>query len=240
LAIEILCDKIMKSPVGHARSKRFKGVNVMTVWGILLSAFLIGFSGAMMPGPMLGVTIDGSLRKGFIAGPLTVLGHGILEFMLILIMAFGLKDFFSNPVIAGMIGLFGGAFLAWMGYDMIQSSLKKAVTLEKQKGRNIGQRSLVLAGAAVSATNPYFIMWWASTGMESIRQAYVLGIIGVFAFFFGHILSDLTWYAAISAAFSKGRKLMNDTVYRWIVLFLGAFILIFSVKFIVGGWQMLF
>lgn len=213
---------------------------IMSVWGIFISAFLIGFSGAMMPGPMLGVTIDGSLRKGFIAGPLTVLGHGILEFLLILTMAFGLKDFFSKPILAGLIGLFGGAFLAWMGYDMIRSSVKKEVSLGRQGGRGTGQRNLVLAGAAVSATNPYFIMWWASTGMESIRQAYALGIIGVLAFFFGHILSDLTWYSAISAAFSKGKKLMNDTVYRWIILFLGAFIFLFSIRFIIGGWQMLF
>ena len=47
-----------------------------------------------MPGPMLGVTIDGSLKKGWIAGPLAVLGHGILELILIIIMTFGLKDFF--------------------------------------------------------------------------------------------------------------------------------------------------
>jgi threonine/homoserine/homoserine lactone efflux protein len=212
----------------------------VSIWSIVLSAFLIGFSGAMMPGPMLGITIDGSLRKGFIAGPLVVLGHGMLEFLLIIIMAFGLKDFFSNPNIAGAIGLIGGAFLAWMGYDMIKSSLKKSVSLGKQERGNIGQRNLILAGAAVSATNPYFIMWWASTGMESIRQAYGLGLAGVLAFFFGHILSDLTWYSAISAAFSKGKKLMSDTVYRWLILFLGAFILLFSIRFIVGGWQMLF
>jgi len=66
----------------------------LTVWGTFLSAFLIGFSGAMMPGPMLGVTISGSLRKGFIAGPLVVLGHGILELLLVFAMAFGLSAFF--------------------------------------------------------------------------------------------------------------------------------------------------
>jgi threonine/homoserine/homoserine lactone efflux protein len=60
----------------------------MVLWGIFISAFLIGFSGAMMPGPMLGVTIDGSLKKEWIAGPLAVLGHGILELILIIVMAF--------------------------------------------------------------------------------------------------------------------------------------------------------
>jgi len=55
---------------------------------------------------MLGVTIDGSLKKGWTAGPLTVLGHGILELILIIIMIFGFKDFFSKATVAGFIGLF--------------------------------------------------------------------------------------------------------------------------------------
>ncbi|NLJ41271.1 MAG: LysE family transporter [Clostridiales bacterium] len=212
----------------------------MSLWGIFISSFFIGFSGAMMPGPMLGVTIDGSLKRGFIAGPLTVLGHGILEFTLVMVMAFGLKDFFLNPVVGGIIGLVGGTFLAWMGYGMVKSSLKKEVSLTAQEGKDPRQKSLILAGALVSLTNPYFVMWWASTGMESIRQAYVLGIAGILAFYFGHILSDLTWYMAVSAAFSKGKKLMSDRVYRWVILSLGGLIIVFSIKFIIGGGQMLY
>ncbi|WP_242965166.1 LysE family transporter [Petroclostridium xylanilyticum] len=77
-------------------------------------------------------------------------------------------------------------------------------------------------------------------GWNLFGQAYVLGIIGVLAFFIGHILSDFTWFAAISTAFSRGKKLMNDTIYRRVILFLGAFIIIFSIKFVVGGWHMLF
>jgi len=212
----------------------------MALWGIFISAFLIGFSGAMMPGPMLGVTIDGSLKKGWTAGPLTVLGHGMLELILIVIMTFGLKDFFTNPTVAGFVGLFGGAFLVWMGYGMIKSGINKSVSLENQiTGNSAGMRNLVLAGALVSATNPYFILWWASTGMELIRQSYTLGLIGVLFFFIGHILSDFVWYSAISMALSRGKKLISDVVYRWIILLLGIFILAFSIYFINSGWKML-
>lgn len=211
----------------------------MVWWGILFSSFLIGFSGAMMPGPMLGVTISGSLKRGWIAGPLVVLGHGILELILIIVMAFGLKDFFSNPTVAGLIGLFGGAFLAWMGYGMIKSSLNKSISLDNQSaGNSEGIKNIIFAGALVSITNPYFILWWASTGMESIRRSHALGLMYVLAFFTGHILSDFTWYSAVSIAFSKGKKLLSDAVYRWIILFLGIFIIAFSVYFIVSGFRM--
>lgn len=212
----------------------------MTLWGIFISALLIGFSGAMMPGPMLGITIDGSIKKGYVAGPLVVLGHGILELTLVTVMAFGLKDFFGNPTVAGFIGVFGGAFLGWMGFDMVKSSIQKTVSLARQIGKNTKGKNLVLAGVVVSATNPYFILWWASTGMESIRQAYAFGLIGILFFFAGHILSDFTWFSAISVAFSRGQKLINDTIYRWLILLLGLFIMVFSIYFISSGWGMLF
>lgn len=212
----------------------------MILWGIFISTFLIGFSGAMMPGPMLGVAIDGSLRKGWIAGPLTVLGHGILELMLIIVMFLGLRDFFSNPVIAGLIGLFGGVFLAWMGYGMIKSGIKKTVSLEDQKGsEKAGKGNLTLSGALMSIANPYFVIWWSSAGMESIRRSYALGLIGVLFFFMGHILSDLTWYTIVSTALSRGKKLINDTIYHRIILLLGIFIMVFSIYFINSGWKML-
>jgi threonine/homoserine/homoserine lactone efflux protein len=213
----------------------------MVLWGIFISAFLIGFSGAAMPGPMLGVAIDGSLKKGWKAGPLLVLGHGILELILIIIMTFGLKDFFSNAAVAGLIGLFGGAFLAWMGYGMMRSVINKTVSLDKQRaGNSTGIKNLILAGVLVSVTNPYFILWWASTGTESIRQSYASGLIGVLFFFMGHILADFTWYTAVSTTFSRGRKLISDTAYRRIIFLLGIFTIGFSVYFIGSGCRMLY
>jgi len=212
----------------------------MFLWGIFISAFIIGFSGALMPGPMLGITINGSLKKGWKAGPLIVLGHGILEIILVITMTFGLKDLFANKTVAGVIGLIGGAFLAWMGYGMIKSGIGKSVSLESQRtdnGTEMG--NLVLTGIIVSATNPYFILWWASTGVESVRQSYVFGLFGVLVFFIGHILSDFVWYSAISIAFSGGKKLISDTVYRWIVILLGLFLVAFSIYFIGSGWKML-
>lgn len=212
----------------------------MTLGGIVIGSFLIGFSGAVMPGPVLGIAINASLKKGFIAGPLIVLGHGILELLLIIIMTFGLRDFFANSKVAGFIGLVGGAYLLWMGYSMVKSSIRKTISLQNQQTKHVDGRSLIIAGAVISATNPYFIMWWATTGMELLRQSYVFGLYGVILFFIGHIMSDLTWYTAISTTFSKGKKLLSDANYRRIILILGCFIIVFSLYFLKSGWSFLF
>jgi threonine/homoserine/homoserine lactone efflux protein len=210
----------------------------MALWGIFLTALIMGFSGAMMPGPMLGVTIDGSLKKGAAAGPVVVLGHGIVELILVMVMAFGLRDFFADHRVAGVIGLVGGAFLAWMGYGMVKSAVQKTVFLKNMADSRFGGRNLVWAGVLVSITNPYFTMWWATTGMEMIRQAYALGFLGVAFFYMGHILSDLIWYWGISVGVSRGKRLIRDKVYQWGIFVLGLFLIGFSLYFMYSGVKM--
>ena len=47
------------------------------------TSFVVGLSGAMMPGPLLALNIGEAARRGFWAGPLLVLGHGIVELSLV-------------------------------------------------------------------------------------------------------------------------------------------------------------
>jgi len=82
-------------------------------------------------------------------------------------------------------------------------------------------------------------MWWASTGMELIRQAYAVGLAGVALFYIGHIMSDLVWYSAVSAGVSRGKRFISDNAYRWVIFALGIFLIGFSLYFISSGIKML-
>ena len=125
-----------------------------------------------------------------------------------------------------------------MGYGMVKSAIQKKVTLNGSNNNSFSMGNLVWAGIIVSITNPYFIMWWASTGMELIRQAYAVGLAGV-AFYIGHIMSDLVWYSAVSAGVSRGKRFISDNAYRWVIFCIGyIFDWIFPV-FISSGIKML-
>ena len=92
-------------------------------------------------------------------------------------------------------------------------------------------------GAVLSAANPYWVLWWATTGLAYINLARTLGIAGLTAFFVGHILSDYTWYGFVSVLVAKGRKRISDRFYRWLVGVCAAVLVCFGVMFMVAGFS---
>ena len=108
------------------------------------SAFLIGFSGALMPGPMFALVLSGSSRSGFKAGPLTVLGHGILELALVIGLVLGLGSILQNETVFKIIGIVGGGVLVYLGVDMIRSLRQVRIDLKKD-GKD-PDKSLILHG----------------------------------------------------------------------------------------------
>jgi threonine/homoserine/homoserine lactone efflux protein len=96
-------------------------------------------------------------------------------------------------------------------------------------------RNLVLTGILLSAANPYWLIWWASIGLGYIMYAMKFGIIGITAFFFGHILADLAWYCLISFGVARGRRFFSDSLYRKLIGGCAVFLLVFSCWFLYGG-----
>ena len=45
---------------------------------LFVMGFLTGLSGAVIPGPLFAFVVSDTLKKGFISGPLSALGHACL------------------------------------------------------------------------------------------------------------------------------------------------------------------
>ncbi len=212
---------------------------MVTLGSIFLSSFIIAFSGAMMPGPLLTITISESTRRGFKVGPLVILGHGILELLLIISIIFGLAPFFKKPVVFIVIAIAGSAILLWMAYGMFKSLPELTLDLTHEKGEEKKNR-LVLSGLFLSLINPYWIIWWVTIGMGYILHSLEVGVSGVIIFFTGHILADLIWYSIISYSVSKGSSFLNERVYKLLIGFCASFLVFFSILFGFSGFQKLF
>lgn len=228
---------------------------------LFTTAFIVGLSGAMTPGPLLTITISETARQGFKAGPLIVLGHAILELILVLVLIAGLATYLTNTKIYQAITISGGIFLLYMGakivIDIIKGNLSFPLTNgrteEKNEpsntntsnhGMNHTEESIsllnkqlnpILAGALISLFNPVWLIWWATIGLSYITFSLKSGIPGITFFFSGHILADLTWYGLVAAAVVAGRKFLNNYIYQSILLLCGVFLFGLGLYFISIG-----
>jgi threonine/homoserine/homoserine lactone efflux protein len=225
---------------------------MVDIFAIFSTAFIVAFSGALMPGPLLTFTIAETTRRGFLAGPLVILGHAILEIALILALVGGLSFILTMTGVSHFIAVAGGVFLLYMGAGMVRDAADGRISLKiyGQEGRHgtrgeepgmnqvLGVQSNirpVLGGILFSISNPYWILWWATIGLGYITLSLQMGILGITSFFTGHILADLVWYCLISAAVAGGRKFMSDRVYSGIILVCGIFLLGLGVYFLYYG-----
>jgi threonine/homoserine/homoserine lactone efflux protein len=199
---------------------------------IFVSSFVIALSGAMMPGPLLTVTISESSRRGFIAGPLLIAGHAILEIVLVAILLLGLAPYFQMPFVFVATAISGALILIWMAFNMFRSLPSLNISWE---GNKQSRNHPITSGILMSVANPYWIIWWATIGLGYILYSWQYGLIGIVFFFAGHISADLIWYSLISAAVARGRSFLNDHLYRAIIAVCAVFLVLFACYFAHAG-----
>ena len=197
---------------------------------IFLTSFGIAFSGALMPGPLLSATISESVRRGPLTGPLFMLGHGILEVVLIVALFLGLAPFLVREEVVIFIALAGGGFMIFMSIGMFRGLSRLSLKTDESPPLN---GNLIFLGAGLSLANPYWLIWWATIGLGYILSAGKFGVPGIIIFFAGHILADTVWYAFVSAAVSKSRKIMTDRVYRILIGICASFLLSYALYLII-------
>ena len=204
---------------------------------VFLKSFIIGFSGAVMPGPMFTYTVERSIRHGVKAGLLLALGHALLELVLVILLFAGAEKYLAHEIAGTIIGLFGGLVLVYLGIGMIKEVYLNKISMDPERIESNKQGNILLAGVVLSVTNPYFIIWWTAVALTLIMDAYnSFGIVGVALFYMGHILADITWFTFVSALVSKTLHLINIKVYKVIIVLLALCLICFGISYFSASW----
>jgi threonine/homoserine/homoserine lactone efflux protein len=199
----------------------------------LASVVVVSLSGVMMPGPVFAATVaKGQGRPG--AGALIGLGHGIVEFPLVILIYAGLGPLFALPWWKTAVGLVGGAVLLMMGVGMIRHRGDRGA-----EARDLPHQA-VAAGAVTTATNPYFYIWWASVGAVLVTQASAWGWKGLLAFLAVHWACDVGWSLVVSHASHHGARIWSDRVHRLVFSLCGLLLLGFGGWFLWGAARVIF
>lgn len=182
---------------------------MLTLTRVLVLAFVVGLTGAMMPGSMLALVVAETRRHGVWAGPLVVIGHMFLEIVVIVALLAGLGRFLAQPLFHLIISVPGGILLVVMAIGLLRSGTEQGLTEPASSVGRAGKATPILGGILTSIANPYFTIWWATVGLAMITDAVAVlpnRWLAAGAFFTGHILSDAAWYTLVSFSLAAGRR----------------------------------
>lgn len=189
----------------------------------------ISLSGALMPGPVFATAVAKGYQDRHAGAKITA-GHALIEIPLVAAIFLGFETVLKDTTVFAAIGLVGGAFLLYMGISMMRTRI--------DDGQVQGSRLRPFtAGVALTAVNPYFLLWWATVGASLIGTALGYGLIILPLFVMVHLACDLGWLEFVSFSVNRSRKFLTGRRYRILFVACGSFLIAFALYFVVSSLQ---
>jgi threonine/homoserine/homoserine lactone efflux protein len=208
----------------------------MTLPLLFAFSFVVGFGAVVTPGPVSTAIVTESARRGFLVGPLVATGHCLLELVMVLLLALGLTAGLNTPLVTASIGLLGGGLLVWMGATMAWGGYRGHIRLPRPGTdvRLLNNWQLLGLGVAATLVNPFWYAWWVTVGATYLAypEVQALGLTGLLVFYLGHITGDLLWDSILSGVVGRGRRWITDSVYKWLIVVCGAYLVYLGVVFV--------
>jgi threonine/homoserine/homoserine lactone efflux protein len=203
----------------------------MDLLGFVVTVVLITASGALAPGPLFFATVSQGSKTGAKGGLIFSISHTLVEFSLIMLLAFGLLTVASRPIVKNVIGIVGGLALIIFGLLQIYFSFKEKTSEKKQNIPSYPR--LFFMGIILTGLNPYFIIWWLTAGAKliiiSLEFAALLGVVFMFIC---HVWMDYAWLTSIAYFSKKGTNTLAFKWYRLLIVIFGLILVYYGISFI--------
>lgn len=200
---------------------------------ITLTSFVVALSGALAPGPLMVTALrESTSNRSSKPGLLLSLGHALAEAPVTVILVYGLLS--VDKSIFPYLSLIGGIFLVATGILAVIRPSRKNV----DEGKTIGTRgflTLIMLGAAVSFSNPYWTTWWVTIGAAYVTKALTVGGLGVLFFYLSHEMGDLLVLGLISKAAASGADSIGEKGFRILMIVCNLAIIVIGAYFILEG-----
>jgi len=194
-----------------------------------LLVIVISASGVMSPGPLFAATVSYGLRGGTRAGIKIAIGHTIVELPLVILLGIGVFSLETFPEFRTIISIFGAITLfVFAGIQIRTIFAKKEIVTSNPK------HGPLITGIALSALNPFFIIWWLAIGFKLISDAMLIwSFAGILIVFVLHIWMDFAWLGIVSFLASKSSKIISNKNYKVLMTGLSIMLIYFGIMFLI-------
>ncbi len=209
------------------------GLSGLSPLGLALLTVGVSASGALSPGPLSVSAVALGARGSWASGLKEALGH--MTFELPFVIAIGLALAELRGALSGgparlVLGVAMAAFIAFFSAETVRdgvSAIRRGPALDPPRGATAAYGPYV-TGLALTALNPFFLLWWLTVGLVLVRAAGELGLAYGYAVMYpSHVWMDFAWLAALAAVGQGGRRALG----RWY----GALLVVLAVVMLVAG-----
>lgn len=196
--------------------------------GDTLSGVVFGLAAGVLPGPLLALVIQQTLRHGIGEGVKVAAAPLLTDLPIVVVALYAVHRLAAADAVLGAIALLGAAFLGCLAYESVTTDLAA------RDGPVNTPRSLQ-RGIIANLLNPHPYLFWLTVGAPIVRQAWATSPANGAGFLVGMYGCLVGSKMLVALLVGQGRAVLTSRGYVLLVRTLGLALLGFAVRFARDG-----
>jgi threonine/homoserine/homoserine lactone efflux protein len=189
---------------------------------------MFGLTAGMSPGPLLTLVITETLKHNKREGIRIAISPLFTDIPIVLISIFVFSKLTQFNSLLGVISLFGGFFVAYLGYETIR-------TRELATENSDAKPKSLENGIIANFLSPHPYVFWVTVGAPLALKAVEISILSLVLFFLSFYLFLVGSKIGIAFLVAKSKDYLKNKIYQLVMRILGILLLVFSIFFFVEG-----
>ena len=203
---------------------------------IYIDSILLGISLAAIPGPLFCEVIRRTMTKGFWAGIGIAFGDFMATSLIMVLILFGVYNFFLSKSLKPILFLIGGIILIWIGTLALKFKCDTLNLKNEGRSEKISQKNSIYAGFALSITNPMNILGCIS--MNAYLTQYSSKIV-IFINTILFVIGGILFFSGLASLVHITRRKIEA---RYVILFsniFGILLIGYGIEFLYQFYKLL-
>lgn len=197
-----------------------------------LFGVVFGLAAGLMPGPLLALVIQQTLRHGPGEGIKVAAAPLLTDLPIVAAALFALNRLADADGVLGAISLLGAAFLGHLAYESVTTDLGAPA------GPATTPRSLQ-KGVAANLLNPHPYLFWLTVGAPILWHAWATSPVNAAGFLVAMYGCLVGSKMLVAVLVGRGRTVLTSRAYVLLVRALGIILLVFALLFLRDGLRYL-
>jgi threonine/homoserine/homoserine lactone efflux protein len=198
----------------------------------LVAGIFLGFSAGVAPGPLLALIIAETLQHNVKAGIKVALSPIITDLPIVLVTLFVLTGLSRFQAVLGVVSIFGGFFVCWLGYQNIRIT-RVNIRIE------IAEENSLKKGIITNFLSPHPYLFWLSVGAPTTVRASNHSIFAAAAFIGGFYALLVGFKIVIAVIFARSRSFLAGRLYICTMRGLGVALVVLGALLVYDGCKLI-